>query len=56
MGERVVVGSGFTVPINFATIAVNLPTVAHDAPHDALPFETEQLIPPYPEERAEWGS
>ena len=56
MGEVMIVGGGFTVPINFATVAVIMPTVAHDAPHDVLPFETEQLIPPYPEERAEWGN
>ena len=56
MGERVVVGSRFTAPITLLTVAVNLATVAHDVPHDALPFETEQLIPPYPEERAEWGN
>ena len=55
-GEEVIVGRGFTAPINFATVAVSFPTVAHDAPHDALPFEMEQLIPPFPEERAEWGN
>ena len=49
-------GRGFTAPINFVTVAVNLPTVVHDAPHDAVPFEMEQLIPRYPEDRAEWGS
>ena len=56
MGEEIIVGSGFTAPINFATVAVILSTVAHDLPHDTLAFETEQLIPPYPEERAEWGN
>ena len=55
MGERVVVGSGFTAPINLVTVAVKLATVAHDVPHDAVPFEMEQLIPHYPEDRAEWG-
>ena len=56
MGVWEVVGSGFTTPVTLLTIAVNLATVAHDVPHDALPFETEQLIPPFTEERAEWGN
>ena len=55
MGVWEVVGSGFTAPITLLTVAVNLATVAHDVPHDAVPFETEQLIPRYPEDRAEWG-
>ena len=55
MGEEVIVGRGFTAPIKFMTVAVKLATVAHDVPHDAVPFETEQLIPRYPEDRAEWG-
>ena len=56
MGKDGIVGSGFITPITPVTVAVILATVAHDVPHDALPFETEQLIPPYPEDRAEWGS
>ena len=56
MGERVVVGSGFTAPINLVTVAVKLEAVARDVPHDAVPFETEQLNLRYPEDRAEWGS
>ena len=55
MGKEMIVGSGFTAPINFATVVVILSTVAHDLPHDTLAFETERLIPPYPEDRAEWG-
>ncbi len=41
MGKVMIVGSGFTAPINFATVAVILSTVAHDLPHDTLAFETE---------------
>ena len=56
VGAEVIVGRGFTAPINFVTVAVNLPTVAHDVPLVAVPFEMEQLIPRYPEDHAEWGA
>ena len=45
MGERVVVGSGFIAPINLVTVAVKLATVAHNVPHDAVPFENGAVDP-----------
>ena len=45
MGEEVVVGRGFTAPINFVTVAVMLLTVAHDVPHNVAPFENGAVDP-----------
>ena len=45
MGVWEVVGSGFTAPITLLTVAVNLATVAHDVPHDAVPFENGAVDP-----------
>ena len=45
MGEDVIVGRGFTAPSNSVTVAISVVAVATIVPHDAVPFETEQLIP-----------
>ena len=55
MDEEVIVGGGFIAPTNSVTVAVKVATAAHNVPHDAEPFETEQLIPYCMENRAEWG-